>query len=733
MTESLLGISATTFWDSHIIKVLDGIAGSGKSSMLDTIFKTAGVEYERYTSTNVLKRSAVERYGGHCDTIAGGLFTTDDGKFFSSEKSAGAPVVVIDEALQVGRKAIEWAEHHRGECNIFLLTDSRQMLDPGAGVSLINDFKDFKRRDHVAVVPMTKTLRARTEETEAYYYKTFQSVADDRSLFYDFKKTHKVISLNDLSYNAGDVYITHTKKIEKRLYQRFNLYTRYDLDLIPKGSIARKPPKDASKYPILPQEDIPARLKGYFQIANIGTPTRYQGSECDATKKLYYIVQKGARVSAREWYTVVTRAYDIRSIVIVECEKEKAPAELKTFWGKPVKDTAWASLTGDEMLEDGRLVKDIDTGTEKVGRLDRGDILDAMKEVKDTDSIHYREGGFSLGGRLVLQSKEEEKPALSIASMLAKEPCFSYSFMADFYKRYEEVQESCYGGMICDLPHSASVKARDFEKCKGDFRYGLDLQASYPHILDKCKLPIDSELITEDSEEWQISRPDTYSFCTVSDSSFIADGAIISVETALLLEEMDEHAKFFWLGACSAKTGSIIGSKLIEMVTGTKESNEKRKTLRYGLIERSFLSGCEYDGKGGVTAYAREPHNDNAPLMWAIKDHQTRLMLSIYRRVYHECPGYGLTVADGIYFDYYDDIVDLGKEIKADHPWCDFRIYTVSDEDKKANIIFKTYVDPPSASDLKKAKEKQKREKYKEKQKACTKSHEIALALMGKM
>lgn len=724
-------ISEADFWDKRKIKLLNGIAGSGKSSLLDAIFTEYGEVYDRHTSTHLLCRSAVERYGGKCTTIAGGLFHQKNGDFFAEEKGGEAETVVIDEILQVGRPVLEWAVNHKGKKNIFLLTDSRQMLSPGAGDALLSDFRTFANRDDVVVIPMTKTLRARTAETEKYYYKAFDSVDEDNSLFYDFKKSHGVKKMEDIEYNEKDVYITHTKRLEKRLYQKFDLYSRYDVNLIPKGSIAGKPPKDAEKYPILPQEDVPQKLKGYWQVANIGTPTRYQGSECEADRTLYYIVQKGARVSAREWYTVVTRVYDIKSIVIVECEAEKAPEELHTYWGKPIKRTEWARLTGDEIMEDGRLLKDVDTGSEKLGRIEREDVLDAMKGVKDTEEVHYKEGGFSLDGRLILAKREEEKPAISIASMLAKEPCFSYSFMDAFYKHYEEVQEECWGSMICDLPHSASVKTREFERKQSDFYYGLDLQASYPHILDKFKLPIDSDFITEYAVEWQESRPDTFSFCTVVNSAFVPDGSIISVETALLLEEMDSKAQFLWLGACKAKTGSMIGAKLMEMVTHTKESNEKRKAVRYGLIERGFLTGCEYDGMGHATAYARETRNTNAPLMWAIKDHQTRIMLLIYREIYGTFAECGHTIADGIYFDYYDDVIELGKRIKEANMNVDFRIYKNSTEDKNANILFKTYVDPPSSGDLKRAREKRKREADKKRREKCADVHKIALELMG--
>ena len=687
--------TCTRLFDSNFIKVLDDIAGSGKSSRLDAIFKARGLDYYRFTSTNKLKRDALERYGGHADTIAGGLFTTDDGAFFSAQKDlpAGA-IVVIDEILQTDRRVINWIEEHRGACNIFVLTDTRQMLAPSHGGALLEAFERLKHAPYTCVISMGDTLRARDEATRAIYWDCYNSVSTGGSLYYEHAKNMPHVSFSELAYSSEAVYITHTNADEKALYNRFSLSDRYELDLIPKGSIARKPPKNPGKYPILPQADVTARLYGYYQIANIGTPTRYQGSECKDGHTLYYLIQPGARVEAREWYTVVTRAYLSRDIVIVDMPKREK-AELKTYFSRPVKRTAWYSLDGFELSEKEK--------QGKIPRLERERIQEALKYVKDTEDTHYKKDGFKVDGKLVLTVKEDDTlQKVSMSGLLTKEPCFKYSFMTDFYKRYEYAQMHTYGDIFSYTPNGAMMKARDWGLVKGDYMYGIDICASYPHILAKCKLPIDGSFNTNDTDEeaMQDTSDTAYSFATIVDSHYIPDGAIVSVETILKLQEMGDRCKALWIGTSRAKKGSLMGARLLDMATECKETNEARKAVRYGLAERSFLYPCEYDGKGTPTAYALEEQNAHAPLMWAIKDAQARAMLTIYQAIYGNLPDQGLTIADGMYFNFYEDIKKLGSKLHKLLPDFDFRIFRNSEEDKHGEILYQTYEDLKSRTEL---------------------------------
>lgn len=698
------------FWDANIVKVLDGIAGSGKSSQLDEIFKNVGKDYLRFTSTNRLKRDAIARYGGHCDTIAGGLFETIEGEFFASEKNPAGRIVVIDEILQTDKRVLQWIENHKGECNIFVLTDTHQMLAPMGGASFLRAFEEFKKLPWVYCIDMPHTFRARDEKTETYYYECFKSVEENNSLFYQYKKTHKVIPFSEMPFNPADIYITHTNAIEKKLYQNFELGSRYDLELVPKGTISRKEPKTPQNYPILPQADVSNKLGGYYQLSMIGTPTRYQGSECKTEQKLYYIVPKGARVEPREWYTVVTRCYSLDSLQIVEAPRQ-TEIDFSHYWGKPVKHTEIAEIENEKLAEN---------ITGKSAEMPLDDIIEALKDVKDTSDTHYKRDCFRIDGTFVHEQKEQEekvKPKITMIGLLKKCPEYSYSFLPSFYKRYEEIQTEQYSEVFSKMPCSVAMKNTIGHTAKSELKYGIDLQASYPHILKYAKLPIDSDFETDMQEAYLKSSEDFYSFCTVMNSKFIPDGCIISYETAELLADMDDdNAVFGWLGACKARRGSLMGNKLMDMATYCIESNNDRKAVRYGLAERQYVYSCEWDMNGDATAYAISEQDNHAPLMWAIKDAQIQIMLKIKRAIDDMNGRLSITVADGVFFNFYGSIKALGDRIKSETPWCDFRIYEQNDNDKNACVLYKTYEDLKSREEIRKERKKNRdkldREKY---------------------
>lgn len=135
---NIFGISDDVMLDPRIVKIICGIAGSAKSSNIDKFFRAKGIDYARFTSTNKLKRDAQNRYGCYCDTIAGGLFHTDDGLFFSEEKDSPYENIVIDEILQTDIKVIEWVKNNYGDCNIIVTTDSHQMLSSENGKAILS-------------------------------------------------------------------------------------------------------------------------------------------------------------------------------------------------------------------------------------------------------------------------------------------------------------------------------------------------------------------------------------------------------------------------------------------------------------------------------------------------------------------------------------------------------------------------------------------------------------------
>ena len=673
------------------MKILDGIAGSGKSSKLHKIFSEAGIDYGRYTSTNKLKRDAIDRYGGHCDTIAGGLFHTEDGVFFLDDKDTEYGLVVIDEVLQTNKKVLQWAEKYRERTNIFLLTDTRQMLAPKFGETFLRAFEDFKKRDFVDVVSMQETLRARDNKTKTIYEDCYKSVAAGQSLYYQHSKTMKHIPFSQLLYTPGDVYITHNNDDEKRMYQRFHLSERYELDLIPKGTIARGGYKDISRYPIIPQSDVAAKLHGYFQIANVGTPTRYQGSECRENQTLYYLVQRNARVEAREWYTVVTRSYLFDNIVIVDMPTiEQEP--LKVYFGVPVKECRWYSIDADAALSTGDKLADI-VGADAKPRIEDGYIKEALRNMRDTEDVHYRDGGFFFDGRLVLGIGDGPKdaPAISMPALLAKEPCFKYSYMPSIYRRYEETQRAVLKGRYSYTPFGASLTIG----AKNTYKYGLDLNASYPHILAYADLPIDGDFVVDEAAPG-------YKLYAIANSELVPYGAIIGGGALNELYAVGDIVYPLYLGTVPYKTGSMMGKRLLSMATDTVESNNERKNVWYGVIEKPYILEAGRNIAGIPTGFYLEPSQNKAPLIWAIKSKQAELMLKIYGFLFGTNTKKARCTADCLFFNYFGDLNVLGDEIRRVIPEYDFRIFDVKSKD----VLYKTYKDLPTRDEKKKARDR---------------------------
>lgn len=179
---NILKIPLNILLDKNFIKVIDGIAGAGKSSALHKILTDNEISYLRATSTNKLKKDAMARYPEcTCTTIAGGLFTTNfrDGGYYREYKDVEEDTIVIDEILQSNAKVFQYCIDNIGKKNIIITTDSHQMLAPGQGIFILDEFKKFCEREDVYYVEITDTLRARNPETKAIFEELYRSVDDE--------------------------------------------------------------------------------------------------------------------------------------------------------------------------------------------------------------------------------------------------------------------------------------------------------------------------------------------------------------------------------------------------------------------------------------------------------------------------------------------------------------------------------------------------------------------------
>lgn len=212
-------------------------------------------------------------------------------------------------------------------------------------------FDDFMKEPFVLLDEGKETKRARDAETKAKIESLYEKSNDEYGEFdRDIESgLFDIISYKEMQYTTNDIYITHLNETEDMLYRDKKLADGVfnTDDLIPKGGIASKPPKDPGKYPILSQlQAEKTRARSYYQLKNIGSCTRYQGSECTDTQTLYYIITLRSRITNREWYTVVSRCWKLSSIVIVIANSKKEP--LREFRGKKIKEVKTLVVTGEE-------------------------------------------------------------------------------------------------------------------------------------------------------------------------------------------------------------------------------------------------------------------------------------------------------------------------------------------------------------------------------------------------
>lgn len=223
-------------------------------------------------------------------------------------------------------------------------------------------FNDFLNEPFVISDEGMETKRADDDETKAKIEALYATSNDKYGEFNRDAASGRftIIKYEDMQFTTKDVYITHLNETEDFIYRNKSFATSSFPDelLIPKGSIASKPPKDPSKYPVMSQSQAEkTRSRAYYQLSNIGSCTRYQGSEVKANQKLYYIVTPDSKVTNREWYTVVSRCHKLDSIVIVLIDRHKAEP-IKEFNGKKVKQIMTLSITEGDLTNEQASIDD---------------------------------------------------------------------------------------------------------------------------------------------------------------------------------------------------------------------------------------------------------------------------------------------------------------------------------------------------------------------------------------
>lgn len=697
----IFNITEEDFLDPTKVKIIDGIAGAGKSSLIDAFFKSKEIHYMRCTSTNVLRRDAEERYNIPCETVAGGLFTTENCHFFMAEKYPEIKTIVIDEILQTSIKTLDWIDSHKGDYNIIVTTDSCQMLAQDSGVAFLNKFLEYTKNDYCIYRELTETKRARDAQTKGIYSYLYNKVKEETKAFDEVKNCFEFIEMDSIDYNPNDVYICHTKEIEEELYQRWGLDSRYDLPLIPKGNIARKQPKDISRYPIYSQikSERHKSVGAYLQIKNIATPTRYQGSEVTDEQTLYYIIEKDSVISNRELYTVLTRCYHMASMKIVYIDLNRKP-KIKEFNNLPVTKYLFYEVKTEE--EFNYIKKELKKNFLFFQKM----MMEKQREIGLKNGAYNRhclkyDGTIYTVNELV--EEEQQKyipPKFTARSLIEKEAYFDYTFMDEVYQILDE-----HGANRIYYCHYKNNTKKD------DYSYDLDLFSAYPAVLKFGKLPIDGNIYREESPE----RLNFYLY----KGNDLTPNCIVTDTIANILPRKDTEFLF----STDYRIGSKMGDYLWAKAHKTQEDKKSLKCVHYGYWQKPFLepyvderdslilndeTGKMEKGIRKTGYYVRVEGHNHELLMVAICCEMLAIILKLITAEY------GYVQIDALHFNNKEKMNDLIKIMQTYFPNYDFRI-----EDKTNHtILYKSYEDLQSKEDIKReqARLRKQRQRAREKE-----------------
>ncbi len=665
----ILGIREEDFLNKDLIKIYNGIAGASKSTAIDNYFAGKGIDYIRCNSTNRQKFDAAQRFGEHCKcfTSASALFKTKGTLFYYEEKEVESEHVVIDEILLSDRKVLDWVKGHRGQLNIIISTDDRQLLAPGQE-RMLHEFHELEQDENSVVSHLTYSMRPINDETRAIYDEYYNADGDEYADMSRFPH----ISFSDMEYNHNDVYLTHTREIEEHMYKEFDLSNDYTAELVAKGHLASRKGFDVNKYPIVSQERAEReKISSYLQIAKVGTPTRYQGSEVYPGEKLYYIINSNSLVSNREFYTVVTRCKDIKSLVIVTADWTKNK-KLDSFNGKPFKRELPVILRGNyDAPETEKSFDDMWTAAEK----------------EQLDDVIWSKDMMVINGKPIARftlNKEYEKAPISITNQIQKEGTLSMD------------GEQVYGAIEGKLDAIHSVHQYDrTEYMSKDFgfRYQLDLHSAYTHVLKNEWLPVYGDVTTEYDKN-------KMNFYIIKDANYTKDGVVTDDMANWCVEHGIDVEYIF---SVDKQFGSKTGDKLMSLVYKDKKSKAKVKLIKWGALQKHYIEPREFDPETNEPGcYVRKDKQCYELLMAAITSQLLYYMVQLQDLLNPHVPGYNVPtkiVTDAIHYCYTMNNmdtpaasarVDMFKAWMEEHmPGYDFRIKN----NLTGEVLYQSYKD----------------------------------------
>lgn len=654
------------------VMVIEGIAGSAKTSTVVKVLQDANIEYLHTTSTNKLKRDIETRFHHGAKTVASALFRTEDGCFYKSERNVEEQYIIIDEILQTDSRIYKWIDHNKDKGkHIIVCTDSRQMLSPFSGDKMLLELQNMENNEKAIYLSKTyRPINARTEELYNYLY---NAPSEKYDMFAKLSHMFEKIQYNPESeYNSDDVYLCHTNAIEKALYKNWNLYNDYEnKNILPKGTLSNRFNGIVRKtYPILPQEDT-GKCEDYYQIGNIGSVIRYQGSEVNPGHTLYFLVNENSRIYNRELYTMVTRAKDYNDIkIVIVPEEPKTAITLDTFCGRKIVERSYLHIDTEEK-----------TMPEK-------EMYDLLKKANQKDKEENERMGLLYSnivnskGEIITKTEDQDKSEIpGIIKFLKKEPTAAFEQTKAVYYGIEQLNKKGLALEGIRMMRSYNI---GIPKRRNMFEYEIDLYSAYPNIWKRYKILDGSTFSLDQSGQVKLY------ILTMEEVGIYGD--IVTEEFLQYMNDHGENLRAEFLGSCDILRSDTIGDKLSDMAYRDIESKAKLKKMYYGYMQKPYLESHRIEDENGKESrvFLRVPNREYEMQMAYIQSQLALVMAKIRTVVAGDCHN-GYAIVDALFFnDFNEHMIDELKEVIPEY---DYRVIKHDWKNDTEEIIYKTYKD----------------------------------------
>lgn len=670
----MFGISDSDLIAKDKIKIVNGIAGSGKSTETVNTLRRLNQKFCLASFSNALKFAAYDKFNCDVDTICGLAFTNTPYPRAAEKDVDNYDTVILDEILLDGVECLNWIRHHVGKVNIIALTDSRQMLNADDSRAVLREFNRMTKQKDVIYVDVDVTRRARDKETEELYSKLYNTDSNKLFTVEEVKELYgcDVVNIRDIDYNPKNAYICHSNMIEHEIYKMYDIANRADVNVIPKNHISRNRKADRSKYPVCDQltaED--KKINAYFQADDIGSATRYQGREVDKNDECYFILKQGDIITGREAYTVLTRCQSVKSMHIAMIDIAEKH-DLTSILGIPVVKVKTLNIDTDD-----KTYKNLQIGTmaSVIKKYGDEDVAYNSTMVTSGDNVIYSTLSnnalkeFSkIEGDEVKLNKVIHKTTKTIKSIVKKDVTMHFDFMDEVYEILKRPI------MVPRIRNSPNASKKQFGKL-------CDIYSAFPTILKTADMPAAGYLYRE-------YDPNLLNFYIYKGHT-VTHGSIITEELANKIGDSE------YVFSTKKQAGCELGRYTYELCHKDKESKKRiNKDFLWGRLESGYYKRelAIVNGKQQLV-YCKCPQNNLQLVGCALWSKLSLIMLEAIesigaKRFY--------IVTDGLYYNG-DDIPKLPE-------WCDYRIEDLTapdngSDEKYKNVIYKTYEDPKTKAE----------------------------------